>query len=70
MTLTNAVIHAEESTSGHSELGGLAGDPSSFLGAAVPNTFYLNKLLLETVRKINGENRGCLGQWRLLAVLI
>ena len=26
-SLTNAVIHVQESSSGHSELGGLAGDP-------------------------------------------
>ena len=25
--VTNAVIHAEEQSSGHSDLGGLAGDP-------------------------------------------
>lgn len=27
LTLTNAVIHVEESANGHSGLGGLAGDP-------------------------------------------
>ena len=36
-----------ESSSGRSGLGGLAGDPQSFLGAAVPNTFYLINCYLE-----------------------
>ena len=40
-TLTNAVMHVEETLSEHKGMSGLERDAEYFLGAAVPSTFYL-----------------------------